>query len=193
MTQAQSLQVPAGLSYFGVRFRPGMAEHFVPGAAQLNDRRVALADLTQSRELLARLCDCGRPEQMAAVMNEYLRPEKEIDAGSEMVLQLSSTTTSIDELVAQSSWSGRHFRRRRLSQVGVSPKFLSRILRFRKATDRIAKIRSGQPNWAHFAVACGYYDQAHFIREFQSFTGSTPARFFEAQRPPETSRKVPVT
>ena len=66
-----------------------------------------------------------------------------------------------------------------MDRAGVPPKYLSRILRFRRAADRM--LASGaQPSWAQFAVACGYYDQAHFIREFQEFAGVTPDRFLQS-------------
>src|SRR4051812_11194254 len=38
MTRPQIIDIPAGQSFFGVRFRPGMAAAFVPDAAKLNDK-----------------------------------------------------------------------------------------------------------------------------------------------------------
>jgi AraC-like DNA-binding protein len=59
---------------------------------------------------------------------------------------------------------------------------LSRILRFRRAVQKMPTLdRMAQPSWADFAVACGYYDQAHFIREFQEFAACTPGRFLQSR------------
>ncbi len=33
------------------------------------------------------------------------------------------------------------------------------------------------PAWSDLALACGYYDQAHFINEFRAFSGCSPAAF----------------
>jgi len=84
--------------------------------------------------------------------------------------------TSIDCLSSETGISMRQLRRVCLERAGVSPKYLARILRFRRAAERIAAIakHSGQPNWAQFAAACGYFDQAHFIHETRALTGSTP-------------------
>jgi transcriptional regulator GlxA family with amidase domain len=31
--------------------------------------------------------------------------------------------------------------------------------------------------WANIALECGYYDQAHFIKEFHAFSGLNPSTY----------------
>jgi len=61
-------------------------------------------------------------------------------------------------------------------RVGLTPKFTSRILRFRKTVNAICAAPA-ETNWAEQAVDCGYYDQAHRIHEFQEFAATTPAEY----------------
>jgi AraC-like DNA-binding protein len=35
----------------------------------------------------------------------------------------------------------------------------------------------GRIEWADLALACGYYDQAHFIHDFKSFSGFSPSDY----------------
>jgi hypothetical protein len=56
--------------------------------------------------------------------------------------------------------------------VGIGPKQLSRILRFRNAA---AAIRNGEPSsLAEVAATFGYSDQAHMNREFRELAGVPP-------------------
>jgi AraC-like DNA-binding protein len=62
--------------------------------------------------------------------------------------------------------------------VGVSPKFLQRVLRFRKTITGFYK--SANRNLTALAYDCGYFDQAHFINDFKEFTGLSPKKFFSS-------------
>ena len=36
--------------------------------------------------------------------------------------------------------------------------------------------------WLELAGRAGYYDQAHFVNEFRTFTGLTPTRYLDVRR-----------
>jgi len=183
MTAAQIFDIRPAECHFGVRFRPGMAAAFMPEVARLNDRIEALENImgSNARDIFEQLSESSGPEQMARVMDVFLRPLKPPDVGQSALQRLSISEHSIERVAFETSLSTRQLRRLCLERAGVSPKFLSRILRFRKAVQRIAiSPNSSPPNWAQLAALCGYYDQAHFIREFQEFTGRTPGRYLQS-------------
>ena len=65
-------------------------------------------------------------------------------------------------------------------RVGFTPKFTSRLMRFRKTLGTIAAAPA-QPDWSDLAIDSGYYDQAHMIHEFQEFAEMTPAEYQQKQ------------
>lgn len=67
----------------------------------------------------------------------------------------------------------RHFQR----QTGLTPKNYSNILRFNRVFKYFRE--AGTSNWHDIIYRCGYYDQAHFIREFTKYAGETPKKFFQ--------------
>ena len=66
--------------------------------------------------------------------------------------------------------SSRQFERRFRNVVGIPPKLFSRMQRFQ----RVFQTMEDRANWVDAAVSCGYYDQAHLIRDFRQFSGTTP-------------------
>lgn len=72
---------------------------------------------------------------------------------------------------ADLAYSARHRRRLYQEQIGLSPKQVERIVRFQKALQTMRTTGA--------ITFDGYYDQAHFIREFRKFTGMTPTAFVE--------------
>ena len=65
--------------------------------------------------------------------------------------------------------------------VGLPPKLYARILRFRHALE-LAQPGAGS-GWAEIAQRCGYYDQAHMVRDFQQFTGHSPTAYLRLALP----------
>jgi AraC-like DNA-binding protein len=94
-------------------------------------------------------------------------------------LRASGGTVRVASLAAEIGCSRRHLVDGFREQVGVSPKTLGRILRFQRA---VALAGRG-PGWAEIAARCGYYDQAHMVRDFQQFAGASPGEFARRQLP----------
>jgi AraC-like DNA-binding protein len=80
----------------------------------------------------------------------------------------------IKEFVAAAKVGPRQLRRTCLKFSGLTPKHLARILRFRGA---VAALRRRETNATGVALECGYYDQAHMIRDFWELAGASPGRF----------------
>lgn len=60
-------------------------------------------------------------------------------------------------------------------EVGMTPKQFCRVKRFQGAIQELT--RTSTPDYGDIALACGYYDQAHFINEFKAFSGLTPSQY----------------
>jgi AraC-like DNA-binding protein len=82
----------------------------------------------------------------------------------------------IKELATSLSISQDPFEKRFRRVIGTSPKQFSNIVRLRHL------IEGYQPaiSLTDTALVAGYFDQAHFIKEFKSFTGQTPKDFFQS-------------
>jgi AraC-like DNA-binding protein len=79
----------------------------------------------------------------------------------------------IGMLAGEVGWSARHLTNRFHAEVGLRPKEVARVARFDRARRRLtAGVRL-----ADVAVGAGYFDQAHFAREFTAFAGCSPSRW----------------
>ena len=96
-------------------------------------------------------------------------------------LQASHGARSIGALSRDLSCSRKTLIQRFHAQIGLSPKAVANILRFTHAVERIRA--ADEESWADLAIACGYYDQAHFNRDFRRYSGRTPRDFQAALLP----------
>lgn len=95
----------------------------------------------------------------------------------ELVASIASDRglTSVDMLVQQSGLTKRTLQRLFNQYVGVGPKWVINRYRLHEA---IAQLQAGKPLvWTELALTLGYFDQAHFIRDFRALVGRSPAEY----------------
>ena len=144
---------------------------------------VELEDLMggpDARELAERLGEAlGWPERLdlfeRAIARRILAAPpvaSELDWAWQRLLDTDGAAP-IGELASALGWSRRHLAARFREELGMTPKALARVLRFERAVQRL---RAGD-ELADLALDAGYYDQAHFNRDFRAFAGTTPTEY----------------
>lgn len=90
-------------------------------------------------------------------------------------IQSSKGTISIKELERKTGYSSRWLNMKFHEKLGVSPKNLSSIIRFKQYYQSF--INGNEKSFFRNDFYELYYDQSHFIKDFKRFTGLPPARF----------------
>ena len=167
----------------GVRFRPGGASQLLAVPAQeLTGRMLPAGDLGLKH--LARLADrapIGAPTVREGLSSISLFPAIErailqreqggADALVDQAVCLLDASPDVGVAATRLGLSPRQLERRFKTRVGMSPKHFARIRRFQSVFHAMEGAGTG---WVDAAIACGYYDQAHLIRDFQDFAGEAP-------------------
>ena len=81
----------------------------------------------------------------------------------------------VGKVAAALDWSHRHFIARFSAAVGLSPKRYARLARFGRVLLRLE--RQPETGLAEIAQDAGYADQAHFNRDFRTFSGISPGEY----------------
>jgi AraC-like DNA-binding protein len=103
------------------------------------------------------------------------RPEPDyIDKASNIIVEKNGML-NVQDLLQESCMSRRTFERRFFQKVGLSPKYYARIRRIGYVCNLIAGKK--KVNWPEVFYEAEFYDQAHFIKDFEEFTGRTPKQY----------------
>jgi AraC-like DNA-binding protein len=183
-------EYPARVRLVGVHFKPwGMSPFAGMPAAELRDRWVPV-DAVWHRSLdriRNQVGDIASPAEALRVLEEELRSRlaKAPSRGLDLVqhtgrrLEASHGAVPVGALADAAGVSGNHLATQIKSHVGVTPKRVARI-RFARLILSVEALRP--VDWPELAQTAGYFDQAHFSREFKDFTGHTPTEYLALRR-----------
>jgi len=103
-------------------------------------------------------------------------------------LQQSGGRLPIAALADEIGCSRKHLAAQFRDHVGLAPKTVARILRFQEVIRLIDGMTA--PDLAELAVAAGYYDQAHFSRDFRALAGLPPGEYLRRRLPGQNGLPV---
>jgi len=190
-----------GSSMIGVHFKPGGAVAFLDAPADaFRDQVVELEAIWGSAAsgLRERLLAARGAQMKFWVMEQFLlsRLTERLSAPAQQrrifwardLFLRNADTLRIGAVVDQLGISHKHFIDQFRRHVGLTPKLFCRIQRFQQVLVQVAARRTVE--WADVAYSCGYFDQAHFVHDFQRFSGLNPSTYVHDR--PEYPNFVPI-
>lgn len=170
---------------FAVKFRPAGFRPFLgSGVFALTDRTTPVSAVfgsdgeTLVRQLLALVDESRMVELASAFIRDRLPPpDSTVAEVNRIVARIMSDReiTRVDHVVQQSGLGKRALQRLFKEYVGVGPKWVIQRYRLHEASERLAG--GEEVDLAALAADLGYFDQAHFAREFRALVGMPPAAY----------------
>ncbi|MDA9555378.1 helix-turn-helix domain-containing protein [Pelobium sp.] len=184
--QHRKLIAKCDFGVFGVYFYPNaMAKLFNIEAHELKNQLLELKELLGKAhdELEEKMILAANNESRLQIISSFLERKivRQYQSFNPIALSIQQIKNAngligIDALAAQLSISTRQFERNFLSYSGLSPKVFTRIIRFQSALKKLNHI---DQSLTQVAYEADYYDQAHFIKDFKTFTGLKPKEFLK--------------
>ncbi|WP_084649151.1 helix-turn-helix domain-containing protein [Saccharospirillum impatiens] len=182
--------VAEGTQLLGVEFRPtGFYRLFHNDCRQFTDGITDIREIAPewAAGLYSALFDAKSISAKINVLEHYLScridaalATTEVDRAVALI-ERSNGCVRVDELAEQCNCNAKKLYRHFQKTIGVSPKYFSKIVQINSV---VAHIKSGHcEGLQQIALAQGYYDQAHFTRDFQRFIGTNPLDFLRHPTP----------
>jgi hypothetical protein len=182
---ASELWLEGEVHLVGIRFFPGCFLHFFPFSFQaLEGHTLEIREVfgAEGLEWEAMVLEAATVEEAFRRLSRFLlgrissvayAPDPRFLRSLFHILQTRGSAR-IESEVAEFI-SPRQLRRMFEHHTGLSPKSFSRVVRFQNVLRNLRQ----HPNsdWNFAAEGLGYFDQAHFIREFKAFAGELPSAF----------------
>ena len=170
---------------------PVMAIHFRPGGAfpflgvplgDLEDAGVGLDEIwgRDGRELHERLIEASSPAARFGILEGFLLKRARFSVcrhpGVAVALAAIEADPSVRmaEVGRLTGLSTKRMIGLFRAEIGLTPKAYARVRRLQAA---LRQLGAGAAGGARIAADTGYFDQAHFVREFRSFTAMTPTQY----------------
>ncbi len=173
--------------YFGVRFLPGKVPDIcnLPMSEIIN-QELPLDEVIQDKGLIEKITSIRDfKEQQKIFLDTYLHyyilsagynPKQNLREYLISQIVLSAGSLSIGELSTQTGYSERYINKVFKAYYGMTPKMFSKMMRFQYLLDNL-NLNMEHVDFAELAQITGYYDQSHMMKDFKSFTKTTPRKY----------------
>ncbi len=174
-----------------VHFQPWGAAAFLPVPMhELADLSLGLSSLLNPsllrvvEECLAASKDHNQRLRVVENFLLALQRPRVPDGAVRKAVRLLKAQPSFDlaSLAGQLGLGERQLERKFREWIGIGPKRFARLARFQQ----VVHVLKRSPSSCEAALEQGFYDQAHFIKEFRAFTGTTPEAWMRALRLPRS-------
>jgi AraC-like DNA-binding protein len=170
---------------FGVKFRPAGFRPFLGSpVSALADRTLPVSTVfgaggeAAAARMEAENDDARVVEMALELVRAHLsEPDPNVPTvnGIVALIVAERSITRVDDVAERTGIGKRSLQRLFSEYVGVSPKWVIQRYRLHEAVERLD---AGQHvNLAQLAVELGYFDQAHFVRDFKALVGRPPSAY----------------
>tara|TARA_B100000287_G_scaffold258028_3_gene242564 strand:- start:172 stop:1005 length:834 start_codon:yes stop_codon:yes gene_type:complete len=173
-----------GHRYFGVRFVPGMIPEFLQASAtELVGHEINLLEAApQIAPVFEQIIGQQDFRQQVAAFNDFyhgrgLRMTSDLTRSAVSAICQHKGNIQIQELEELTGYTSRTLQRNFQSDMGMSPKTFSRIIRCQSAVYDINQ--SKDVAFSDLACDLGFSDQSHFLREFKKLVSATPLDYLQ--------------
>ncbi len=174
----------------GVRFKPGGLRPLIGfPLSRLADRTMPVDDILKTpgeqaeQHVLSQKDDASMVAAAQALLMAALpAPDPRAVIAEQAVAAAAATRGPINvaALCEQVGIEERALQRLFSNYVGVSPKWVIQRFRLQEATWRLAA--QGAADLADLACELGFFDQAHFTRQFTALVGQSPMEYWKSQQ-----------
>lgn len=175
--------------YFGIRFMPGvLPANLNIEMKDLIQQELDLADISRNKELPRKIEEVGDWQECIRLFVEdhdvYHQNKDDSAVGysrkrlANYVIQTMLTAMNnlkVQELAESTGYSARYINMILNEYTGLNPKTFEKIIKVQNAIQMINHHQ--QEQLAQVSMDAGYFDQAHFSREFKKQIAMTPAEY----------------
>lgn len=174
------------IGFVSVRFYPWGANHFfdTPISGFLDDSiDIALLWPNDFQNILQAIQNVSNNKRINIIqsfleeqLKKHKKETKEIETAIKLIRESKGKYT-IEDLCKKLHIHHKKLERGFVNTIGTTPKMFSRTTRFLHLCHHLVEYEN--LTLTQLAHKIGYYDQAHFIKDFKEFSGITPTEYFK--------------
>ncbi len=177
MTRPIAIRPVGPVELVAVRFHPDGARDWLGGPLSVaTDQRLDMVERLKDVHAPA-----GDPDAQVRAITDQLEKARAAQGWTVDDRVRAEVAAMMDDAPApdRSPADQRALQRRFLDRVGVSPRMLRSVMRFRRVFDHALEPEDG--GWLEAGLDAGYFDQPQMARDFRRFLGCTATEWAREQ------------